>query len=44
MKNKYLFLIATAAVLAAACKKDVKPLSPSDQQDALEGIGIELIE
>lgn len=44
MKNKYLYLIAVAAVLAAGCKKEEKPLSPSDQQDTLEGLGIELLD
>lgn len=44
MKTKYLYLIAIAATLAAGCKKEEKPLSPSEQQDTLEGIGIELVE
>ena len=44
MKAKYLFIIAFAAILVAGCKKNEKPLSPSDQKDALEGMGMELIE
>ena len=44
MKSKYLFIIAIAAILFAGCKKNQKPLSPSEQQDALEGMGMELIE
>ena len=44
MKNKYLFLIAIAATLAAGCKKEEKPLSPAEQQDTLEGIGMELVD
>ncbi len=43
MKTKYLLIIAIAAVLAAGCKKE-KPLSPKEQQDSLEGMGMELIE
>ena len=43
MKTKYLYIIAIAAVLAAGCKKE-KPLSPKEQQDSLEGMGMELIE
>ena len=44
MKTKYLFIIAIAAILVAGCQKNKKPLSPSEQQDALEGMGMELIE
>ena len=43
MKHNYLYIIAIAAILAAGCKKDEKPLSPSEQQDVLEEVGIDLI-